>query len=74
MIGEVVKQLVGLFVDDEFMAVGILVAVAVVALLTLLGVLPTGTAGLLLAVSLPSVLAASVMRSVQRARRTGPRG
>ncbi len=72
MIGEVVKQLVGLFVDDEFMAVGILVAVAVVALLTLLGVLPTWTAGLVLAVSLPSVLAASVMRSVQRARRTGP--
>ena len=29
MIGEIVKQLIGLFVDDEFLAAAILVAVAV---------------------------------------------
>ena len=71
MIAEIVKQLIGLFVDDELLAVGILVAVAAVALLALIGALPTWLAGLLLTVSLPAALAASVLRSVQRARRAG---
>ena len=74
MIGEIVKQLIGLFVDDELLAVGILVAVAVVALLTLLGVLPTWATGLLLAVSLPAALAASVLRSARRAQQADPGG
>ena len=69
MIGAIVSQLVGLFVDDELLAAGILVAVAAIAFLTLLGALPTWLAGLLLAVSLPAALAASVVRSVRRARR-----
>jgi len=67
MIGEIVRQLIGLFVDDELLAVGILVAVAVIALLTLLGALPTWAAGVLLAVSLPAALAASVLVSARRA-------
>jgi hypothetical protein len=74
MIGEIVKQLLGLFVDDELLAAGILVAVAVVALLALIGVLPMWLCGLLLTVSLPAALAASVVRSVQRARRTNSGG
>ncbi len=66
MIRAIVKQLIGLFVDDELLAVGILVVVAVVALLTLLSVLPTWAAGLLLTVLLPATLGASVLRSVRR--------
>jgi hypothetical protein len=69
MIGAIVRQLVGLFVDDGLLAVGILVAVGAIAFLTLLGALPTWLAGLLLTVSLPTALAASVVRRVRRARR-----
>ncbi len=69
MIGEIAWQLIGLFVDDELLAVAILAAVAVIALLTLLGALPTWGTGLLLAVSLPATLAASVVRSVRRPQR-----
>ncbi len=69
MIGAIVRQLVGLFVDDGLLAVGILVAVGAIAFLTLLGALPTWLAGLLLAVSLQAALAASVVGSVRRARR-----
>ena len=67
MIGEIARQLIGLFVDDELLAAGILVGVAVIACVTLLGALPTWAAGLLLAVSLPAALAGSVLRSAQRA-------
>jgi len=69
VIGDLVSQLIGLFVDDELLAVGILVAVAVVALLAMLSLIPTWLAGLLLTVSLPAVLAASVVRSVRRTGR-----
>jgi len=69
MIGAIVRQLVGLFVDDGLLAVGILVAVGAIGFLTSLGALPTWLAGLLLAVSLPAALAASVVGSVRRARR-----
>jgi hypothetical protein len=69
MIGAIVEQLIGLFVDDELLAAGILVVVAVVALVTLIGAVPTWAAGLLLAVSLPAALAASVLRSARRPQR-----
>jgi hypothetical protein len=72
MIGEIARQLIGLFVDDGLLAVGILVAVAAIALLTLLGVLPTWGTGLLLVVSMPAALAASVVMSARRARRGIP--
>jgi Ca2+/H+ antiporter, TMEM165/GDT1 family len=74
VIGPIVRQLVGLFVDDGLLAVGILVAVAATASLTLLRALPTWAAGLLLAVALPAALAASVLMSVRRARRPGREG
>jgi hypothetical protein len=67
MMAAIVRQLIGLFVDDELLAVGILVAVAIVALLTWIDVLPPWATGLLLVVSLPAALAASVLRSAQRA-------
>ena len=69
MIGEIGRQLVGLFVDDGLLAAGILVVVALIAGPAALGALPASVAGLLLTVSLPAVLAASVLRSVRRARR-----
>jgi hypothetical protein len=72
MTGAIVAQLLGLFVDDGFLAVGILVAVAVIASLILLGALPAWLAGLLLALSMPTALAASVARSARQARRPDP--
>ena len=69
MIGGIAKQLIGLFVDDEFLAAGILAVVAVVALLRFVAAAPAWLAGLLLAVLLPGMLAASVLRSSRRARR-----
>jgi hypothetical protein len=69
MIGEIVKQLIGLFVDDEFLATAILVAVAVAGALVLLAAAPTWLAGLILTLAMPAALASSVRRSVWRARR-----
>lgn len=68
MIGQVVRQLIGLFVDDGLLAVAILVAVGAIASLTLPGALPAWAGGLLLAVFLPAALAASVLVGVRRAR------
>ncbi len=69
MIGETVKQLIGLFVDDEFLAAAVLGAVAVAGALAFLGVSPTWLAGLMLTLALPAALAFSVLRSAWRARR-----
>jgi hypothetical protein len=74
MIGEIVKQLIGLFVDDEFLAVAILAIVAVACALAFLGVSPTWLAGLILTLALPAALASSVLRGVWRARRPTRRG
>ncbi len=69
MIGAIVKQLVGLFVDDELLAAVILCVVGVVSVLTLSGVAPDWLAGLLLTLTLPAALAASVFRSARRKSR-----
>jgi membrane protein implicated in regulation of membrane protease activity len=69
MIGAIVSQLIGLFVDDGFLAAAILAAVATIASLILLGALPAWLAGLLLTLSMPTALAASVARSARQARR-----
>jgi hypothetical protein len=74
MSGAMVAQLTGLFVDDGFLAIGILVAVAAIASLILLGALPAWLAGLLLTLSMPTALAASVARSARQARRPDPNG
>jgi hypothetical protein len=68
MIGAIVAQLIGLFVDDEFLAAAILATVAVAGALALSAVAPAWVAGLLLTLALPAALAASVLRSVWRAR------
>ena len=70
MIGAIVKELIGLFVDDGLLAAAILCIVAVVSALTLFGVAPSWLAGLLLALALPATLAASVWRSARREERS----
>jgi hypothetical protein len=70
MIGAVVKELMGLFVDDELLAAAILCVVGFMRVLTLSGVGPAWLAGLLLTLALPAVLAASVLRSARRATRS----
>jgi hypothetical protein len=69
MIGEVAKQLMGLFVDDEFLAAAILGAVALASALVFLDAAPLWVAGLILTLALPAALAAGVWLSVRRARR-----
>jgi hypothetical protein len=65
MIGSVIKELVGLFVDDELLAATILCAVALIGALALSGVAPGWLIGFLLTVALPATLAASVLRSAR---------
>ena len=67
MIGAVVKELIGLFVDDELLAATILCVVALISVLALSGVAPGWLVGLMLALALPAALVASVLRSARRA-------
>ena len=69
MISAVVKQLIGLFVDDELLAAAILCAVGLISALALSGAAPGWLVGLMLAVALPAALAASVWRSARRGTR-----
>ncbi len=70
MIGGAIKQLIGLFVDDELLAAAILCVVAIVSTLALSGAAPSWVAALLLTLAMPAVLVASVLRSVRRERRS----
>jgi hypothetical protein len=67
MIGAIIKELIGLFVDDELLAATILGAVALIAALGLSGVAPGWLVGLMLTLGLPAALAVSVLRSAHRA-------
>ena len=71
MIGAVIKQLIGLFVDDELLAATILCAVALIGALALSGLAPGWLIGLMLTLALPAALAASVLRSAWRETRRG---
>jgi hypothetical protein len=66
MIGAIVSQLLGLFVDDEFLAAAILVVAALASVLALTGAAPAWFAGLLLTLGLPASLAASVLARARR--------
>ena len=66
-----IKELIGLFVDDEFLAAAILVVVATAAALALYGAAPPWVVGILLTVALPAVLVAGVVRTVRQAREQG---
>jgi hypothetical protein len=67
MIGAIIKELIGLFVDDELLAATIVCAVALIAALALSGIAPGWLVGLMLALGLPAALAVSVLRSAHRA-------
>jgi len=71
MIGVVVRQLIGLFVDDELLAAAILCVVGVISALALSGAAPAWLVGLMLTLALPAALAASVLRSARRGTRDG---
>ncbi len=70
MIGAAVKELIGLFVDDELLAAAILCVVALVGALAFFGVAPGWVVGLMLALALPAALVASVLCSARRATRS----
>ena len=70
MIGPVVKELIGLFVDDELLAATILCAVALISALALSGAAPGWLVGLMLILALPATLVASVLRSASRKTRS----
>jgi hypothetical protein len=68
MIGVALKEVLGLFVEDEFLAAGILVVVALVGLLVWADVFSTDVTGLILVLALLGVLVAGVLRTVARQR------
>jgi hypothetical protein len=70
MINAIIKELIGLFVDDELLAAAILCTVALITALALSRLTPSWLVGLLLAVALPATLIASVLRSVRRETRS----
>ncbi len=70
MITAVVKELIGLFVDDELLALAIVCVVGLVSVLTLAGFGPAWLAGVLLTLALPAVLVVSVLRSAGRKTRS----
>jgi hypothetical protein len=69
MIAEIVRQAIGLFVDDGFLAASILAAVSVASALAFSAAAPSWVAGLILTLTLPAALGASVLRGAWKARR-----
>jgi hypothetical protein len=67
----VIKALIGVFIDDEFLAAAILIVVAAVAALALSGAAPPWVVGILLTVALPVAPIAGVVRTVRRERKRG---
>jgi hypothetical protein len=66
MIRSVLKQLIGLFVDDEFLALAILAVVAIVAALAFSGIVSKASCGIGLVIALPLVLVLSILRTLRR--------
>ncbi len=66
---EILNGLIGLFLDDEFMAIAILAVVAATAFLTLGLAVPAWWAGAFLLLSMVLVLAGSVLRTARRTAR-----
>ena len=65
MIDAAARQVLGLFIDDGFLAAAVLVVVAVASGFALFGA-PAWLAGLLLTLALPAALAASVLAGARR--------
>ncbi len=73
MIGAIVAQLIGLFVDDWLLVTAILATVAIASVFAL-SVAAPWVAGLILTAGLPAALAASVILRARQARREMRRG
>jgi hypothetical protein len=67
MIGAIFKQILGLFVDDEVLAMGIFAIVGLAAVIALMQA--QSFAALVLVVGLPAVLVADVALTVGRSTR-----
>ena len=65
MVSLIVRELLGMFVDDEFLAIAVLAVVAAAALLILSGMPPLIAGGVLLAGCI-AVLVASVIRTSRK--------
>jgi hypothetical protein len=62
----IVGEVVGLFVDDEFLAVAIVALVVVAAALAQWSPVPHLWVGLLIVLGCPAVVAASILRGLMR--------
>jgi hypothetical protein len=62
----VLKEFVGLFIDDGSLAIAILVAVGLIAALLHYGLMPPIVGGLLLFLGLAAILIENLLRSARR--------
>jgi hypothetical protein len=70
MIGAIIKEILGLFVDDEVLAIGILAIVGLAAAVALMYSAGRSLAALVLVIGLPALLAADVLLTLRRSTRT----
>jgi hypothetical protein len=69
MIHSALKELIGLFVDDEFLALAIMAVVAIAGVLAFSDMVSKAACGLVLVIALPLVLVISVLRTLRRTAR-----
>jgi hypothetical protein len=70
MIGSIIKEILGLFVDDEILAIGILAIVGLAAAITLMQWGGPAVAALVLVIGLPAILIADVLLTLRRSTGT----
>jgi hypothetical protein len=70
MIGSIIKEILGLFVDDEVLAIGIIAIVGAAAAIAFTQWAGPTAAALVLVIGLPVLLVADVMLTLRRATRT----
>jgi hypothetical protein len=68
MIVSILKEIIGLFVEDEFLALAILGVVAIAGALAF-SAIPKAACGIVLVIALPLVLVMSVLRTLRRSAR-----
>ena len=70
MIGPILKEILGLFVDDEILAIGILAIVGAAAAIAFTAWGGPTVAALVLVIGLPAILVADVLLTLRRSTRT----
>ncbi len=66
MIGRIVREILGLFVDDEILAIGIVAVVGLAGMVALTERAGQSIAALVLVIGLPAALIADVVHTVGR--------